>query len=236
MNKLILIIGIIVLTSGVARTQGTNTFNPVNPTGIPYTIIISGASLNGGALFDSTEIAVFDDTLCVGTVFFVDSGNLQLVAWEGDAFQNLPGFTQGNAMSFKVRIKIGSDYYIEDALPNYSVGDGTFGYGGFSVLDLTITSTAVQIEEADIFSDISIFPNPISDYIYFDFNDNDCHRIEIYDINGNILLRNEAEIPFRRLHLPVNFIGSDTTTCFMIIRIYCSNELIIRKLLYVEKP
>lgn len=235
MNKLILIL---LLTIGqlAAMAQEENAFNPVDSTGLPYSIIITGVSLNGSILTDSAEIAVFDDTLCVGTIKYENNGNLQLVAWRGDASQSLPGFTLGHTMSFKARLFFSSAYYIEEAIPTYSNGDGSFGYGTFSVLSLAISSTIVSIEEALKNDELLISPNPFVSNITIDTRGKNYQKIEFFDLQGKMLYRENLQNEITKIHFPAGQIFTDKTNCMVIAKIFSSDKTIIRKLLYVGKP
>ncbi len=168
------------------KAQSGTEFIPVDPTGIPYSIIIANITLNGGVLPDSTEIAVFDDTLCVGYTKYAGNINQQLVAWEGDQSMGLQGFTTGHTMIFKVRLLVNNDYYIIDAIPSYSQGTGEFGFGNFSVVDLSVTAT-VNLEE--LFTDKSIiaYPNPFNKQIDFNLNANSFRLVQIFDYTGKII-------------------------------------------------
>ncbi len=122
-------------------------FTPVSPTGLPYTIIISSAVIDGLPLMPGAQLGVFDGDLCVGAILYSGESNLQLVAWEGDQSQGLAGFTPGNEMEFRVRTDWFGLMETFTAVPVYSAGDGTFGYGVYSALDLDInTGLAPGIE------------------------------------------------------------------------------------------
>lgn len=236
MNKLILIL-ILVIVQGAAMAQGQNTFNPVAPTGIPYSIIITGVSLNGSALSDTADLAVFDDTLCVGTIQYADNGNLQLVAWQGDPSQSLPGFTLGHPMSFKVRLKWGSDYYIEVANPSFANGNGNFGYGTFSVLSLQVTSTIVGIDPIINSDEISIFPNPFSEDVNFDLTGKDCQGIEFFDFSGRMIYQEALAPNSPEIRIPAGkILSAKSGNCLLIVKCRCDNELVIRKLYYQGQP
>ena len=190
MSKIFLILSIItfVLNHNI-KAQSETEFEPVNPTGMPYSIIIADISLNGGLLPDSTEIAVFDDTLCVGYTKYSGNINQQLVAWEGDQSMGLAGFTSGHTMLFKVRLFVNTIFYIIDAVPTYSQGTGEFGYGNFTVVDLSVTST-VNSEEVLLKKSLFGYPNPFNKQIYFRFNNTSYKTVNILDYTGKIIYSN----------------------------------------------
>ena len=118
-------------------------FSPVDPTGLPYTIILANMNIDGDDLPINSQIAVFDEELCVGAVIYTGGDNLQLIAWEGDEEQGLDGFTSGHPMTFKIRTTWFSEIEIFDADVAYTQGNGNFGYGTFSVVDLAIETGLV---------------------------------------------------------------------------------------------
>ncbi len=190
MNRILLILLIIALVfvQNIKAQPGTG-FTPVNATGVPYSIIIASITLNGGSLPDSTEIAVFNDTLCVGYTKYEGNANQQLVAWEGDQSMGLAGFVPGQTMIFKVRLLVNSTYYIIDAIPTYSEGTGEFGYGNFTVVDLSVTSTIVSKEEISLKESLIGYPNPFTKQIYFNLQDNAFKTVDILDYTGRIIYR-----------------------------------------------
>ena len=190
MKNILLIILIFTLTLiQTVRAQSGTDFFPVDATGIPYSIVIADISLNNGIMPDSTEIAVFDDTLCVGNTFYEGSVNQQLVAWEGDMSQGLNGFFSGNSMTFKVRLLINNDYYIIDAIPTYIQGTGVFGYGSYTVVNLAVTTSLVSTPEFEDSNSILAYPNPFSTVIKFEYPTNDFKSIEIINYLGVSILK-----------------------------------------------
>ena len=188
MNKILLILSLLpfVFLQNIKAQLGTE-FTPVDPTGMPYSIIIANITLNGGLLPDSTEIAVFNDTLCVGYTKYEGNTNQQLVAWEGDQSMGLAGFSSGQTMIFKVRLLVNSTYYIIDAIPTYSQGTGEFGYGNFTVVDLSVTSTIVSNNEISLEESLIGYPNPFTEQIYFNLQDNTFKTVNILDYTGRII-------------------------------------------------
>ena len=178
------IISLVSLPCVTVKAQ--NEFSPVSSTGIPYSIIIGDITLNNGMLPTSTAIGVFDDTLCVGQCLYSGSINQQLIAWEGDVSQNLSGFIAGQDMSFKVKLFVNGDYYILDAVPSYTQGNGTFGYGNYSVVNLAVTTTLVGLSELNIKTSLSGYPNPFSSNIKFDLG-NKFDNVRIVDLNGKVI-------------------------------------------------
>ncbi|MBT3207310.1 MAG: choice-of-anchor D domain-containing protein [Bacteroidetes bacterium] len=126
--------------SPLTPPNGNMPFSPVSPTGIPYNIVITNLLIDGMQPGIGSQIGVFDDTLCVGAITYSNSGNMQLIAWQGDQNQNLAGFTPGDTMIFKLYTNWYSNIEIFEAVPTYVQGNGTFGNGSFAVVDLNIST------------------------------------------------------------------------------------------------
>ncbi|GAB4335361.1 MAG: hypothetical protein Kow0037_15200 [Calditrichia bacterium] len=107
-------------------------FTPVDSTGLPYTVILSNAELDGSALEIGDEIGLFDGDLCVGARVFNGIFNFSLTAWRKDDGMGLPGFTPGHPI--EVRVWDRSRSIEAEMDETFQVGDGTFGYGQYSVL------------------------------------------------------------------------------------------------------
>ena len=110
-------------------------FDPVDPTGKPYTIVIKDAEIDGETIVTGDEIGVFDGNLCVGAGIFDGTFNFAITAWESDPGQGLAGFTAGHNMVFRI-YDASVDLETNIAEETYFIGDDTFGYGTFSALSL----------------------------------------------------------------------------------------------------
>ncbi|NJM14145.1 MAG: choice-of-anchor D domain-containing protein [Bacteroidales bacterium] len=66
----------------------------------------------------------------------VFESKIQIVAWQEDVAQSYNGFTPGNPISFRIWSDINGFQSEFVATPTFTVGDGTFGYGQFSVVNL----------------------------------------------------------------------------------------------------
>lgn len=117
-------------------------FIPVEPTGLPYAIVVQNAILDEEDLASDDEIAVFDGEICVGSLVLDGDWPASITAWQADASQELAGFTPGNMISFRIWSSTGEQEW--SAVPEYSVGDGTFGFGfGTNVSQLTSVSGGI---------------------------------------------------------------------------------------------
>lgn len=117
-----------------SSTISVEYFDPVESTGLPYALVVDDATIDQSALAVGDEIGVFDGFLCVGASVYTGSWPMALTAWEGDPAQELPGFETGNTMIFRVYSTGMEEEF--GSIPEYSVGDGTFGFGAYSQLSL----------------------------------------------------------------------------------------------------
>ena len=127
-------------------------FNPVADTGIHSAISIQSATINGVSLQSGDEIGVFDGSLCVGAAVYGGSFPVNFSARGKFTTSDpeLPGYTAGHAMSFRVW-QAGSG--IETgASASYAMG-GNFGDPATIVSSLTATITVPT-------SDITITTSP----------------------------------------------------------------------------
>jgi len=121
---------------------GQTYFTPVDPTGVPYHVIIKELTINNSEAPAGTEIGVFDGDLCVGSIQTGFSGqqNIDIVVWQGNQTYDLPGFTIGDTISFKTYSEIYNDYLELPATPAFIDGNGAFGYGSYSTVNLNVLS------------------------------------------------------------------------------------------------
>lgn len=146
-------------------TVAQSHFQPVPSTGIPYIVVITDVTVAGDSLAGGSEIAVFDDTLCVGAGLFEGEYNFQLTAWQGDESQGLSGFTPGDSMRFRVWTNTLGDFQEFEADPAYEQGNGLFGNGSYAALSLTATPLSTQVRNPSILPDtylLNPYPNPFN--------------------------------------------------------------------------
>ena len=115
-------------------------FTFASNTGCTYSLVIQAATIGGVSLEAGDEIGVFDGDLCVGAACWTDP--LGLTAWCDDTqtASVVDGYVCGNAMSFKIWDNSAQDYC--DPAAQYSIGDGTFCFGGYSILTLACEGEA----------------------------------------------------------------------------------------------
>ena len=127
-------------------TQLQGQFASVEPTGLPYHIIVSEVLIDGLPAAPGTELGFFDDTLCVGVGVVPSSGNIDVVTWEGSTSPSLPGFTAGNVITAKLYANIYGSFMEMDANISFELGGGTYGSGSYSVVSLSgVTGIAPNI-------------------------------------------------------------------------------------------
>lgn len=118
-------------------------FVPVAETGIPYTIYITDATIDGVTIDVGDEIGVFDGDLCVGAGIYNGGFNFIFTCWQEDPGDGEAGFTPGNNMIFKM-YDTSADLETNEADEFYYIGDDTFGYGNFSSLSLKASVYNIQ--------------------------------------------------------------------------------------------
>ena len=177
-----------------ASLSGQTHFTHVPDTGIPYIIIVTGVDVLGDSLVTGSEIAVFDDSLCVGVGIFDGNYNYQFSAWQKDDGQGLAGFIPGAPIIFKVWTEVSGEWQELGCNPNYEQGDGTFGNGVFTVTSLS-AFTLGSVKELDQLTpnkvELSAYPNPFNSRLSLSINSPVYanSEISIYSLTGQILLQ-----------------------------------------------
>jgi hypothetical protein len=181
-----------------ALAQGNLSFEPVQPSGLPYTIIIRDAGWNGNELPDGTLLAAFSDTLCVGAIEYTSGGNVQLIAWESDLSQNLAGFQSGDTIQIYALIDYQGNLYPSKADVIPIEGNGCFGWGTFGVVDLIIEdSSFISVTDSWIkLKQVLVYPNPFGDRIMIAAQDLSDVQIELIDCSGRIIQRMKTNVRF----------------------------------------
>lgn len=146
-------------------------FTAVQPTGLPYIIVITNATIDNNVIPAGTEIAAFDGALCVGDCSFAGTFNVPLTVWRGDPSNSLAGFTQGDSILFKIFVPGGSGKeYTAGSI--YTQGNGTFGSGSFSAVKLLVVTTGLT-ENTSLSAqsnELTAYPNPFNGTCKFRFN------------------------------------------------------------------
>jgi len=181
------------LTYGTAVPSTPVHFVPVASTGLPYQIVVTDAQIDSVEIHVGDEVGVYDGALCVGAAIYTGTYNLVITAWQETSPGN--GFVPGHTMSFIVYSNAAALQATIVSL-NYSVGNGTFGYGTFS--SLSIMSTIYQIQTVPIpanqfnlisFNLLPRYPSAATIFgnvnnLQIAYNDNGAAFIPQYDINS----------------------------------------------------
>ncbi len=109
-------------------------FDPVQPTGMPYAVIVDSALYNGLLLGEGDELGLFDGDLCVGADLAPttrDDWPVNVTAWRADPGHGMPGYTHGHTIIFKVYDQSSGVEAIAEA--TLEVGNGLFGYNPYTL-------------------------------------------------------------------------------------------------------
>ncbi|MBC8190836.1 MAG: right-handed parallel beta-helix repeat-containing protein, partial [FCB group bacterium] len=123
-------------------------FDPVLPTGEQYQIVATDITdATGYGLDEGDQIGVFDGLQCVGVGLYHGSDSLSISTWKALPDQGLPGYTDGNLIQFKYYlIDDDSNEHVFDIVPEFVAGDGAFGTGIFSLVNLEIIDRLTPFE------------------------------------------------------------------------------------------
>ena len=154
--------------SGFIFTEAayTQNFTCVEATGNSRPVVVQNATIDGMPIGAGDEIAVFDDTLCVGSVVFSGTFNATITVWMEVALPGgtiLPGAKNGNPMTFKIWQQSSNSQLMGS--PAYSVGTGTLGEP-LTVVSLLVQPVSVEVE-VETKSDLRYhlnqnYPNPFN--------------------------------------------------------------------------
>lgn len=185
---------ILLIVTGCYAT-GQQHFIPVDTTGLPYIIVVDDVEIGTGSGV-ACEIGVFDDTLCVGAGIYDGINNAQITAWEGAPSLGLAGFTSGDSMTFKIWVEIDEEYQEVTGFAEYEQGDGTFGYGSYSVVILKYNRVMSITNPRSNIDNTRIYPNPFnhSSYIEYSFPGKTLFTITIFNSNGKKVFQYDGSI------------------------------------------
>ena len=126
-------------------------FDPINPTGEQYQIVVSSIiDSSGYGLDEGDEIGLFDGLECVGVGVYHGSNSLNISAWKAIPDQSLPGYSDGNLIQFKYFLKDGTgSEHVLDAIPTFVIGNGSYGFGVYSEVSLKVLDLVTPFEPYD---------------------------------------------------------------------------------------
>ncbi|OQY28125.1 MAG: hypothetical protein B6244_08510 [Candidatus Cloacimonetes bacterium 4572_55] len=156
-------VGSYTVPDGITRLRiiHTNTHFPYFQTGNPYSLVFTAIDVDGQLIEAGDEIGVFDGDLGVGSDMFDGQFNYPMSVWQADLEHDMPGFTNGNTMRFKLWDQ--SEQSLAVCQPTYIQGDGTFGHGIGSTLSLSCTHNCdlcidIKTNQFDLVS-FNLMPN-----------------------------------------------------------------------------
>jgi len=205
---------LLIVICGSTFLRAQSHFQPVAPTGKPYTIVITGASLNTQPVLNGTEFGVFDDALCVGAAVLQDTFPVIVTAWEGSPDFGQAGFVSGHSILFKMYTQNPLGAWFEGfAGTIYAIGNGNFGYGAYSAVEL-ITTTVTNNDQNSLPDKFQwrAFPNPFNNQMTFIFEGvlagNEL-SLRIYTLTGTPIFEKVFHPAIRFFHWD----GRDTNGC-----------------------
>tara|TARA_Y100001970_G_C13811212_1_gene640124 strand:- start:18 stop:581 length:564 start_codon:yes stop_codon:yes gene_type:complete len=172
-------------------------FSPVDPTGMPYTIVVSDAYINGLELSNGAEIGVFNHSICVGSGIYEQSESTTISSWEGNLNLDLEGFSQGENIFYNIWIDSFDQEYSGTA--SYTQGDGTFGSGSYTVVRLDILDPNFIDVNSDLNIDVFDIMVLISSILT-----NDLYNYQV-DLNQDSQLSMEDILEYLELIMGQNY-------------------------------
>ncbi len=238
MLRIFFITGLLIIA---ARAQVH--FTPVDTTGKPYLIIIEPDTDANYKFQMGDEIGLFADTLCVGADIYNGTGNSPITAWEGVPAYSLAGFTKGDSIIIKLWADQGEGLNEYVCNVTYSEGDGTFGYGTYTVctVDLDVMdTTSVSITDNNLPISVSLgknYPNPFNPIttIPYQLSEATHVRMGIYNVSGEeiVVLKNELN-PSAAGFYKVTFDASNLGSGVYFYRLETDKYKMSRKLLLIK--
>ncbi|MFQ6606827.1 MAG: T9SS type A sorting domain-containing protein, partial [Fidelibacterota bacterium] len=166
----------------------------VEPTGLPHTVVIQEALFEGRPLEEGDEIGVFDGDRCVGAGVFSSKGPLVITAWQGNEELEVPGFAEGNPITFRI--------YSQKYSKEYPLG-ATFRREAESYFKNTPYTVVKRVNTSggiipDVYALGHNYPNPFNPLTRIPYQlPEDTHvRIAVYNLLGQevVTLVNEFQL------------------------------------------
>jgi len=237
MKKLLLIFFLI---CGFSFSQ--THYQSVAPTGLPYIVVVEEALINGLEVANGSEIGIFDGALCVGTGKYSDSASIPITTWKGAPDYGLAGFTEGDSIIFKIWT-----FWMDDSLelimnPQFSQGDGTFGWGTYSISKLNSVITGINdTHQKSNEVNLRVYPNPSNgqvNIILTGVSSSKPFYLNIYSITGKLIYSfntNGINLPDVVLRWNgINKSGIKVSSGYYILQYFNKSELINKPIIYLK--
>jgi hypothetical protein len=154
-------------------------FSYIN-TGMPYTIAITNAMIDGRPLANGDEIAVYDGTVCVGAASWQEGSAHLLTAWKQLDEYNIAGYREGNPISFRIFKKsVGKEAAVAGTFRNQS--ESVFGGAAFSVASI---NAQPNILVPEVFALYQNYPNPFNPSTMISFDVPTANKVSLIVYNA----------------------------------------------------
>ncbi len=123
-------------------------FDPVEPTEVPYAIVVNEATIDGDLMIPGDEIGIFDGDLCVGAMM-VGLMDWPLLIYTWQAEMEMPGFVDGHPILYRLWSSAQEMEVEAEAEYLNGHGEGAFGDDVYSEVNLAgriilIQATPIQ--------------------------------------------------------------------------------------------
>ena len=199
-------------------------FHIVEPTGLPYTVVVDSLVGPMDSIQLGDEIGIFDGSTAVGVIVAgalnSESGyNLAGVAWQADPDNGLEGFTPGNPMTFRYFARRNGVAAIYDANHAVISGTGNFGAPPFTVVTLTSGSDPLAPVRILDIPDVSIMEDSGPDTVSDNLNDHFFHTYDSLDFG---VLSNDTNAVNVSVDETASLIVTPLENWFGVVDIYVS--------------
>jgi len=179
-------------------SEGSNIYSSLTPEEAGHfqhlsdSIVLNHLSMWNNTVFDQKtdfEYATINDTIFFNNL----SENIDSVIWSFD-----DGLSSSDI----------NPYHFYENSGNYNVLLTTFNHGCEQSFSKTISFTATNIINADVFQSIFIFPNPTNEFLNISVDNNkNNYRFEVYRIDGKLCIEtNQTKINISSLSKGMYFL------------------------------